>query len=147
ETARYTDPMPDGKWRIFSFNMEAKSVITRPSGGMAIQPGIQEIQGFAWSGLGKIRTVDVTVDGGKTWQEATLEEPVLNKCLTRFRFRWHWKGEPTKIASRAIDSTGYVQPTVADIAKQRAIVGFVQHHNGVFPWSINEMGEVKNAIA
>ncbi len=147
ETARYTDPMPDGKWRIFSFNMEAKSVITQPSGGMTIQPGLQEIQGFAWSGLGKIRHVDVTVDGGNTWQEATLEEPVLNKCLTRFRFRWNWAGGPAKIASRAVDSTGYVQPTVADIAKQRALVGFVQHHNGVFPWSISATGEVKNAIA
>jgi len=147
ETARYTDPMPDGKWRIFSFNMEAKSVITQPSGGMNIRPGPQEIQGFAWSGLGRIRHVDITVDGGNSWQEATLEEPVLDKCLTRFRFRWNWAGGEAKIASRAVDSTGYVQPTVADIAKQRAIVGFVQHHNGIFPWSINSAGEVKNAIA
>ena len=147
ETARYTDPMPDGKWRIFSFNMEAKSVITNPSGGMKIKPGVQEIQGFAWSGLGTIRHVDVTLDGGDTWQEAKLEEPVLSKCLTRFRFRWNWQGGPLKIASRAVDSTGYVQPTVADIARERAIVGFVQHHNGIFPWSINANGEVKNAIA
>ncbi len=147
ETARYTDPMPDGKWRIFSFNMEAKSVITQPSGGMSIRPGLQEIQGFAWSGLGKIRNVDVTVDGGNTWQEAVLEEPVLNKCLTRFRFRWNWQGGPAKIASRAVDSTGYVQPTVADIARQRALVGFVQHHNGVFPWAVSVAGEVTNAIA
>ena len=147
ETARYTDPMPDGKWRQFSFNMEAKSVITGPSGGMAIQPGDMEIVGFAWSGLGKIRAVDVTVDGGRTWRTATLEEPVLDKCLTRFRLRWKWDGSPTSIASRAVDSTGYVQPTVDDIKKVRAITGFVQHHNGVFPWSINAAGEVKNAIA
>ena len=146
ETARYTDPMPDGKWRQFSFNMEAKSVITGPSGGMAIQPGDMEIVGFAWSGLGKIRAVDVTVDGGRTWRTATLEEPVLDKCLTRFRLRWKWDGSPTSIASRAVDSTGYVQPTVDDIKKVRAITGFVQHHNGVFPWSINAAGEVKNAI-
>ncbi|MBC7481844.1 MAG: sulfite dehydrogenase [Rhizobacter sp.] len=146
ETARYTDPMPDGKWRQFSFNMEAKSVITGPSGGMAIQPGDMEIVGFAWSGLGKIRAVDVTVDGGRTWRTATLEEPVLDKCLTRFRLRWKWDGSPTSIASRAVDYTGYVQPTVDDIKKVRAITGFVQHHNGVFPWSINAAGEVKNAI-
>ena len=146
ETARYTDPMPDGKWRQFSFNMEAKSVITGPSGGMAIQPGDMEIVGFAWSGMGKIRAVDVTVDGGRTWRTATLEEPVLDKCLTRFRLRWKWDGSPTSIASRAVDSTGYVQPTVDDIKKVRAITGFVQHHNGVFPWSINAAGEVKNAI-
>jgi sulfane dehydrogenase subunit SoxC len=127
--------------------MEAKSVITQPSGDMKIRPGVQEIQGFAWSGLGKIRHVDITVDGGNSWQEAVLEEPVLNKCLTRFRFRWNWTGGPAKIASRAVDSTGYVQPTVAEIAKQRALVGFVQHHNGIFPWSVSATGEVKNAIA
>ena len=147
ETARYTDPMPDGKWRQFSFVMECKSVITRPSGGMNIKPGIQEIQGFAWSGNGKIKAVDVTTDGGKTWREAVLEEPVLDKCLTRFRYNWNWAGGPANIASRAVDSTGYVQPTVQDIAKIRAIVGFVQHHNGVFPWSVSASGEVKNAIA
>ncbi len=147
ETARYTDPMPDGKWRKFSFDMECKSVITRPSGGMNIQAGHNEIQGFAWSGKGTITAVDVTMDGGKTWQEAVLEGPVLDKNLTRFRYRWNWNGQPTTIASRAVDSTGYVQPSVAEIAKVRAIVGFVQHHNGVFPWSVSAAGEVKNAIA
>jgi sulfane dehydrogenase subunit SoxC len=114
---------------------------------MSIKPGMHEIQGFAWSGNGTIRAVDVTTDGGKTWQEARLEEPVLNKCLTRFRFPWDWKGSPANIASRAVDSTGYVQPTVQDLTKVRAIVGFVQHHNGVFPWSVSASGEVKNAIA
>lgn len=147
ETARYTDPMPDGKWRKFSFVMEAKSVITRPSGNMKIQRGFNEIQGFAWSGNGIIRSVDVTVDGGKTWQEATLEAPVIDKCLTRFKFNWKWEGGPATIASRCVDSTGYVQPTVEDIKKSRAIVGFVQHHNGIFPWKINEAGEVTNGIA
>jgi sulfane dehydrogenase subunit SoxC len=148
ETARYTDPMPEGKWRQFSFVMECKSVITRPSGGMTLkEPGMYEIQGFAWSGNGRITAVDVTVDGGRTWREAKLEEPVMEKCLTRFRFPWKWDGGPAKIASRAVDSTGYVQPTVADIQKARAIVGFVQHHNGIQPWSVSTAGEVKNAIA
>lgn len=148
ETARYTDPMPEGKWRQFSFTMECKSVITNPSGGMQLKgPGLYEIQGFAWSGNGKITAVDVTTDGGKSWQEAVLEEPVLDKCLTRFRYKWQWTGAPSKIASRAVDSTGYVQPTVADIAKVRALTGFVQHHNGVFPWAVSASGEVANAIA
>ena len=146
ETARYTDPMPDGKWRQFSFDMEAKSVITSPSGGMKVRAGELMIEGFAWSGNGSIKAVDVTTDGGRTWREATVEGPVLDKCLTRFRFPWNWNGAPVSIASRAVDSTGYVQPTVEDIKKVRAITGFVQHHNGVFPWSIDASGEVKNAI-
>lgn len=147
ETARYTDPMPEGKWRQFSFMMECKSVITRPSGGMKLPgPGWHEIQGFAWSGNGSIRAVDVSLDGGRNWQEATLEAPILDRSLTRFRFRWNWDGAPATIMSRAVDSTGYVQPTVADIQKSRAIAGFVQHHNGVQPWSVAANGEVKNAI-
>src|SRR5438034_1469554 len=82
ETARYTDPMPDGKWRQFSMVMETKSVITRPSGGMKLdRPGFHEIQGFAWSGRGRVTAVDVSVDGGKNWQPATREEPVIDKCI------------------------------------------------------------------
>jgi sulfane dehydrogenase subunit SoxC len=148
ETARYTDPMPEGKWRQFSMTMECKSVITRPSGGMMLKgPGTYEIEGFAWSGNGSIAAVEITTDGGRTWRRADIEGPVLDKCLTRFRYTWDWNGGPAKIASRAVDSTSYVQPTVSDIAKKRFTSGFVQHHNGIFPWSVNEKGEVKNAIA
>lgn len=148
ETARYTDPMPEGKWRQFSFDMECKSVITRPSGGMKLGArGPYEIQGFAWSGKGHITAVDVSLDGGRNWREARLEGPVLDKMLTRFRLPWSWDGGPAVIQSRAVDSTGYVQPTVADLQKTRAIVGFVQHHNAIQPWSITANGEVRNAIA
>ncbi|MDO5630219.1 MAG: sulfite dehydrogenase [Paracoccus sp. (in: a-proteobacteria)] len=148
ETARYTDPMPGGKWRQFSMEMECKSVITSPSGGMQLNgPGLYEIRGFAWSGLGTITHVDITLDGGRTWTEATLEDPVLDKCLTRFRYRWNWDGGPARIASRAQDSTGYVQPTAAQLAEVREIVGFVQHNNAIFPWAVDENGGITNAIA
>jgi sulfane dehydrogenase subunit SoxC len=110
-------------------------------------PGTYEIQGFALSGRGRVTAVDVTTDGGKNWQEATLEEPAFDKMLTRFRYRWTWNGGPATIASRTVDSTGYVQPTVQDIGKARAIAGFVQHHNGVFPWAVSAKGEVTNAVA
>jgi sulfane dehydrogenase subunit SoxC len=148
ETARYTDPMPEGKWRQFSFEMECKSVITSPSGGMKLPgAGVYEVRGFAWSGNGSIAAVDVTADGGRNWQPAVIEQPIMDRCLTQFRYRWRWDGKPAKIASRAVDSTGYVQPTAEEISKVRAIVGFVQHHNVIFPWSVSANGEVKNAIA
>jgi sulfane dehydrogenase subunit SoxC len=147
ETARYTDPMPDGKWRQFSMVMETKSVITSPSGGQRLKgPGFYEITGLAWSGSGKIRAVDVSVDGGKTWREAMLEEPIMDKCLTRFKAAWNWDGAPATLMSRAIDSNGYVQPGVADLRKTRAIVGFVQHNNAIQPWTVSANGEVRNAI-
>jgi sulfane dehydrogenase subunit SoxC len=146
ETARYTDPMPEGKWRKFSMVMECKSVITSPSGGQNIKPGFHEIRGFAWSGSGKIRAVDISSDGGKTWREAMLEEPIMNKALTRFKAAWNWDGSPATLMSRAVDSNGYVQPGVADLRKTRAIVGFVQHNNAIQPWAVSANGEVRNAI-
>ena len=147
ETARYTDPMPNGKWRQFSMTMECKSVITNPSGGMQLKgPGNYEIKGFAWSGAGTIKAVDITLDGGKTWRTSDLKGPIMDQCLTQFSYNWNWDGGPAKIASRAVDNTGYVQPTVADLQKPRLISGFVQHHNGIFPWAVSEKGEVTNAI-
>ena len=147
ETARYTDPMPDGKWRQFSMVMETKSVITSPSGGQQLKkPGFYEVTGLAWSGSGKIRAVDVSFDGGKSWREAVVEGPVMDKALTRFKIGWDWDGRPAVLMSRAVDSNGYVQPSVADLQKTRAIVGFVQHHNAIQPWTVNEKGEVRNAI-
>jgi sulfane dehydrogenase subunit SoxC len=104
------------------------------------------VTGFAWSGSGKIRAVDVSFDGGKNWREAVVEGPVMDKSLTRFKIGWNWDGKPAVLMSRAVDNNGYVQPSVADIQKSRAIVGFVQHHNGIQPWAINEKGEVRNAI-
>lgn len=147
ETARYTDPMPDGKWRQFSMVMEAKSVITSPSGGMKLgKPGFREVSGLAWSGAGKVKHVDVSFDGGRNWREAQLEEPVMDKCLTRFKIAWNWDGKPAVLMSRVTDSTGYVQPTVQDLTQVRAIVGFVQHHNAIQPWAVNANGEVTNVI-
>ena len=147
ETARYTDPVPEGKWRQFSMVMECKSLITSPSGGQQIKGrGFHEISGLAWSGAGRIRAVDVSTDGGRTWREAMLEEPIMDKCLTRFKIGWNWDGAPAVLMSRAVDSTGYVQPSVQEIQKARAITGFVQHHNGIQPWSVNANGEVRNVI-
>jgi sulfane dehydrogenase subunit SoxC len=145
ETSKYTDLMPDGVAREFTFYMEAKSIITRPSGGQKIrQTGFHEITGIAWSGHGKIRRVDVSVDGGKNWQEAQLQEPVLTRALTRFRLPWQWDGKPAVIQSRAIDETGYVQPTFAELLAVRGENSFY-HNNAVQPWRIDAQGQVTNA--
>ena len=78
ETSKYSDLMPDGKARIFTYQMEAKSVITFPSGGQTLPgPGVYELTGLAWSGRGKIERVEITTDGGRTWAAARLQEPRL----------------------------------------------------------------------
>jgi sulfane dehydrogenase subunit SoxC len=147
ETSKYTDLMPDGVARQFTFYMEAKSIITRPSGGQQLkQPGFHEITGIAWSGHGKIKRVDVSVDDGKNWQEARLQEPVLTRALTRFRLPWQWDGQPAVIQSRAIDETDYVQPTFAELLKVRGEHSFY-HNNAIQPWRIDAQGQVTNANA
>jgi sulfane dehydrogenase subunit SoxC len=147
ETSKYTDPMPDGTSREFTFYMEAKSIITRPSGGQKLTAqGFHEITGIAWSGHGKIKRVEVSVDDGKSWQDAALQEPVLTRALTRFRFPWHWDGSPATIQSRAIDETGYVQPTLAELVAVRGLNSFY-HNNAIWPWRIDASGEVSNGQA
>jgi sulfane dehydrogenase subunit SoxC len=147
ETSKYTDLMPDGTAREFTFYMEAKSIVTRPSGGQRLPaPGFCEISGIAWSGRGKIRRVDVSVDGGGNWREAQLQEPVLTRALTRFRLPWHWDGQPAVIQSRATDETGYVQPSLAELLAIRG-ENYFYHNNAMWPWRIAADGEVSNAAA
>ncbi|MET4388092.1 sulfane dehydrogenase subunit SoxC [Bradyrhizobium sp. F1.4.3] len=147
ETSKYTDLLPDGTAREFSFYMEAKSIITRPSGGQRLSaPGFHEITGIAWSGHGKIARVEVSVDDGKSWQEARLQEPVLTRALTRFRLPWRWDGKPAVIQSRAIDETGYFQPTLAELLAVRG-ENYFYHNNAIWPWRVAADGEVTNALA
>ncbi|GKQ49529.1 sulfite dehydrogenase [Bradyrhizobium sp. Ce-3] len=147
ETSKYTDPMPDGTSREFTFYMEAKSIITRPSGGQKLTAkGFHEITGVAWSGHGKIKSVEVSLDEGKSWQQAELQEPVLTRALTRFRLPWHWDGSPAMIQSRAIDETGYIQPTLAELVAVRGLNSFY-HNNAIWPWRIDANGEVTNGQA
>ena len=151
ETSKYTDVLDNGKARQFSFTMEAKSVITFPSGEMKLpKPGFYEITGIAWSGRGKIRQVEVTTDGGKSWHIASLEGPVQSICHTRFRIPWTWDGNPALLASRCIDETGYVQPTIAQINNVRGLNGHakfasIYHLNGIMAWAIGADGTVSNA--
>jgi sulfane dehydrogenase subunit SoxC len=147
ETSKYTDLMPDGTAREFTFYMETKSIVTRPSGGQRLNsPGFYEISGLAWSGHGKIQRVDVSVDDGKSWREAELQEPVLTRALTRFRLPWRWDGDSAVIQSRAVDETGYVQPTLAELLAVRGQNSFY-HNNAIWPWRIAGSGEVTNAAA
>lgn len=146
ETSKYTDLMPDGTAYQFSFVMEAKSVITSPSGRQQIQPGFHEIQGLAWSGRGRIRTVEVSVDAGRTWQTAQLQEPVLPKCHTRFRIPWRWNNQETIIQSRCLDETGYVQPSRQQLITVRG-VNSSYHYNGIQQWKVGRDGLVQNVYA
>ena len=145
ETSKYTELMPDGVARQFNFVMEAKSVITFPSGGQKLgAPGFYEISGLAWSGRGKVARVEVSTDGGASWRDAALQEPVMSKCLTRFRASWRWDGGPATLASRVTDETGYVQPAREAILKVRDARSYY-HYNGIQNWRVAVGGAVTNA--
>jgi sulfane dehydrogenase subunit SoxC len=141
ETSRYTYPVKDGI-RQFSFEMDARSIITFPAFPQQIAKGWIEIRGIAWSGWGKIVKVEISTDAGKTWQPAGLQAPVLDKAHTAFRYCWHWNGAPTAIMSRATDSTGYTQPALQQLLKVRGPNMGGYHLNPVTAWEIKRDGQV-----
>ena len=144
EAVHYMDLMPNGLHRQYTNIQECKSVVTTPSGGQVLlDKGFYNITRLAWSGKGRIRKVDVSVDGGRNWRPARIEGPVQNKSLTRFNIDWVWDGKPALIQSRATDDTGYVQPTYRQL---RAVRGTrsIYHNNAVQTWLVQESGEVKN---
>ncbi|MCA3239183.1 MAG: sulfite dehydrogenase [Curvibacter sp.] len=144
EAVHYIDLMPDGLHRQYSGIQECKSVVTTPSGGQVLlDKGFYNISGLAWSGRGKVKAVDVSVDGGRNWRRARLETPVLSKALTRFNIDWVWDGKPAIIQSRATDDTGYVQPTYKQLRTVRGTRS-IYHNNAIQSWLVQDSGEVKN---
>jgi sulfane dehydrogenase subunit SoxC len=143
ETSKYTEPMKDDSIRQFSFEIDARSIITHPAYPAVIEPGWHEIRGIAWSGRGRIARVDVSTDGGKTWREAALQGPVLPKAHTRFGLPWRWTGQSTEILSRAVDETGYVQPTLKQLLTGRGPGSGPYHFNPVTGWRVLREGELR----
>jgi len=144
EVIGYVDLMKDGQHRQYTSIQEVKSVITTPSGGqLLLDKGFQNITGLAWSGRGKIKRVEVSVDGGRNWAEARLQTPVMSKCLTRFQLPWTWTGAPALLMSRAVDDTGQIQPSYTQSRAVRGTRG-IYHNNSIQTWLVSENGEVKN---
>jgi sulfane dehydrogenase subunit SoxC len=146
ETSKYTDPLADGTSRMFSLVMDAKSIITEPAFPERLTAGWREVRGLAWTGRGRITRVEVSVDGGTAWHDATLDEPVLPKCHTRFRYPWRWGGETAVLMSRATDETGYVQPTLDALMRARG-PQTQYHFNQIRAWRVAADGAVTFAGA
>lgn len=142
ETSKYTEEIKDGKIRQFSFDMDARSIITFPAYPVQLEKGWVEIRGIAWSGRGKIIKVEISTDAGKNWYPATLQDPVLDKAHAAFRYLWQWDGQETEIMSRAIDETGYTQPTLKQLVAARGKDMGGYHLNPVTAWVIKRGGQV-----
>lgn len=144
ETSKYTDLLENGRARRFTFVMDAKSVITSPSPQTPLKhKGQNVISGIAWSGRGAIKRVDVSMDGGRNWVAARIDGPVLPRALTRFYVDFQWNGDDLLLQSRAMDETGYVQPTKAELRAIRG-VNSIYHNNGIQTWHVMPSGEIEN---
>jgi sulfane dehydrogenase subunit SoxC len=157
EERNYSPLLPDGKAYRFYFINEVKSFITHPSFGMSLkEPGFYEISGIAYSGTGRIAKVMVSADGGKSWAEAALQDPVPVKAFTRFRMPWRWDGSPVILQSRAWDEAGNAQPLRRDFVALRgetkspvtnAFAFPNQHYNSLTSWGVNAKGEIAHVYA
>jgi sulfane dehydrogenase subunit SoxC len=144
ETSKYTDLLADGRSRKHTFIMDAKSVVTNPSPQAPLRHrGRNVLSGLAWSGRGTVERVDVSMDGGRNWQTARIDGVVLDKSLARFYVDFDWDGQEMMIQSRAIDSTGYVQPTKQELRGVRG-VNSIYHNNGIQTWLVHANGEAEN---
>lgn len=142
ETSKYTDPLPNDTARIFSFEMDAKSIITSPAFPAKLTDrGWWTISGLAWTGRGRISRVEVSTDGGQHWTDADLQEPVLPRAHTRFTLPWQWDGREAVLMSRAVDETGYIQPTLKALRKVRG-PGTDFHFNPIRAWRVKSDGSV-----
>jgi sulfane dehydrogenase subunit SoxC len=144
ETSKYTDLLADGNSRKYTFVMDAKSVVTNPSPQAPLKhKGRNVLSGLAWSGRGVVKRVDVSLDGGRNWQTSRIDGPVFDKAAVRFYVDFDWNGEELMIQSRAIDSTGYVQPSKDELRKVRG-VNSIYHNNGIQTWLVRSSGETEN---
>ncbi|MFT5134914.1 MAG: sulfane dehydrogenase subunit SoxC, partial [Gammaproteobacteria bacterium] len=144
ETSKYTDLMPDGTAREFTFVQECNSVITSPSPEKPLrEKGKYWLEGLAWSGRGKIKQVDVSFDGGVSWRETRFTSVILPRALTRFGIEFDWDGSPALLQSRAVDETGYVQPTYSQLRAVRG-TSSIYHKNAIHTWKVLPNGAVIN---
>jgi sulfane dehydrogenase subunit SoxC len=157
QSVHHTVPRDDlgGKSRWYNFVWPPKSVILRPSGGQQLPGrGYYEITGLAWSGGGAIRRVEVSIDGGKSWKDAKIQDPVLPMAHTRFSFDWTWDGEETVLQSRCTDDRGEVQPSRAQLSKNFGHTdnnpyqpaNDSNHWNAIQPWKVGKDGSVHDAM-
>jgi len=156
ESRTYSQILPNGKAYRFYFLQEVKSFISSPSPGLTLrEPGIYEITGVAYSGTGRITKVMISADGGQSWGQAALQDPVLPKAFTRFRMPWRWNGGPSVLQSRAWDEGGNMQPTRAQFVAARgqtskppSVLAFPsQHFNAITSWEVARNGSVRHVYA
>jgi len=91
--------------------MVVKSLIAAPGEGTTVGPGPVTIQGVAWSGGAPIAKVELSFDGGKTWERARLVGEEELYAWRQWQFVWKPRASGSMtVVSRATDANGDMQP-------------------------------------
>jgi DMSO/TMAO reductase YedYZ molybdopterin-dependent catalytic subunit len=92
-------------------NIKVNSTIQFPLNMQLLSAGIYEINGIAWTGKGEIVKVEISIDGGQTWDICKLDSVSEEYSWVQWNYKWEAlrKGEYT-ILSKATDSKGNEQP-------------------------------------
>lgn len=90
-------------------DLNVKSLIVAPRGGAVLRPGLQQVEGVAWTGPGRVTTVEVAIDDGP-WRPAGLVGPDRPFAWRLWRFPWDADHVGRHVVqARAWDSNGQVQ--------------------------------------
>ncbi len=105
--------------------MPVKSEIIRPTENSVLGIGANRLFGMAWAGEHAVATVEVSVDGGISWQRAELQGPRAPYSWTAWEYLWETAapGEYTLLA-RAISANGEVQPMDHDANRGGYLINF-----------------------
>jgi DMSO/TMAO reductase YedYZ molybdopterin-dependent catalytic subunit len=104
--------------------MHVKASIARPAAGEVLPPGTDtRIHGAAWSGEDEVAKVEVSTDGGRSWEEATLLGTVVPFAWRLWEYTWRKPaaGKYTLIA-RATDGRGTTQPRERDPGRRNYVI-------------------------
>lgn len=94
--------------------LQVKSLITRPVHGEIVRQGAYTVHGVAWSGISEISKLELSTDGGTSWQDAELFGTQAAGAWRRWRYQWNAASPGHFILmSRAVDAEGNTQPVSA----------------------------------
>lgn len=113
-------------------DIQVKSLISWPQDGGALVQQSHNVSGLAWSGSGHIKRVQVSSDGGDTWEDAKLVGPRYEFAWQQWNYSWTPASEGHyTIVARAEDEQGNLQPMETRWNKFGYVI------NGVKPVCVN----------